>query len=120
MLSIHKVGEAIVFRCTGRIVFGVCHTLRRAVFSHPYIATAVLDIAGVTAIDAAGLGLLVELHHWASGKRVQVKLLNLTPRVANLLNMTHLMPIFDVCSAGDPILAGWLQPLYAENDAEFY
>ena len=97
-LTIHKLGEAIVFRCTGRIGFGECHILRHAVFSHPHIATAVLDMAEVTAIDASGLGLLVELRNWASTNRIQLKLLNLTPRVANLLDVTHLTPIFDVCS----------------------
>jgi anti-anti-sigma factor len=97
-LTIHKLGEAIVFRCTGRIGFGECHILRHAVFSHPHIATAVLDMAEVTAIDASGLGLLVELRNWASANRIQLKLLNLTPRVANLLDVTHLTTILDVCS----------------------
>jgi anti-anti-sigma regulatory factor len=60
-------------------------------------------MAQVTAIDAAGLGLLVELHNWASAKRMQLKLSNLTPRVANLLNMPHLTPIFDVCPLRDVI-----------------
>jgi anti-anti-sigma factor len=97
-LTIHKLGEAIVFRCTGRIGFGECHILRHAVFSHPHIATAVLDMAKVPAIDASGLGLLVELRNWASANRIQLKLLNLTPRVANLLDVTHLTTILDVCS----------------------
>jgi anti-anti-sigma factor len=100
-LTVHKLGEAIVFRCTGRIGFGECHILRHAVFSHPHIAIAVLNMAEVTAIDASGLGLLVELRNWASTNRVQLKLLNLTPRVANLLDVTHLTPIFDVCSVRD-------------------
>jgi anti-anti-sigma regulatory factor len=63
-LTIHKLGEAIVFRCTGRIGFGECYILRHAVFSHPHIAIAVLDMAEVTKMDAAGLGLLVELRNW--------------------------------------------------------
>ena len=96
-LNIHKLGEAIVLRCSGGIVFGECHILRHAVFSHPYIAIAVLDMTEVTAMDAAGLGLLVELRNWAYAKRIQLKLLNLTPRVANLLNRTHLTPTFDIC-----------------------
>jgi anti-anti-sigma factor len=100
-LTIHKLGEAIFFRCTGRIGFGECHILRHAVFSHPHIAIAVLDMAEVTSIDASGLGLLVELRNWASTNRIQLKLLNLTPRVANLLDVTHLTPIFDVCSVRD-------------------
>jgi len=53
-LTIHKLGEAIVFRCAGRIGLGECHILRHAVFSNPHIAIAVRDMAGVTAIDAAG------------------------------------------------------------------
>src|SRR5260370_1482365 len=76
-LTIHKLGKAIVFRCTGRIGFGECHILRTVVFSHAHIAMAVLDMAQVNKMDAAGLGLLVELRNWASAKRIQLKLLNL-------------------------------------------
>ena len=54
-------------------------------------------------MDAAGVGLLVELRKSAAAKRMQLKLLNLTPHVANLLNMTHVTPIFDVCSVRDVI-----------------
>jgi hypothetical protein len=50
-LTIHKLGDTIVFRCTGRIVFGECHILRHAIFSHPYITIAVLDMAQVTALE---------------------------------------------------------------------
>jgi len=60
-------------------------------------------MAQVTAMDAAGVGLLVELRKSAAAKRMQLKLLNLTPHVANLLNMTHVTPIFDVCSVWDVI-----------------
>jgi anti-anti-sigma factor len=102
-LAIHTLGDVIVFRITGRIVLGECSILRHAIFSHPEIAIAALDMAQVTAMDAAGLGLLVELRNWASAKRMQLKLSNLTPRVANLLNMTYLTPIFDVCPLRDVI-----------------
>jgi anti-anti-sigma factor len=102
-LTIHKLGDTIVFRCTGRIVFGECHILRHAICSHPYITMAVLDMAQVTAMDAAGVGLLVELRKSAAAKRMQLKLLNLTPHMTNLLNMTHVTPIFDVCSVWDVI-----------------
>ena len=100
-LTIHKLGATTVFRCNGRIGFGECHILRHAVFSHPHIAIAVLEMAEVPAIDASGLGFLVELRNWAFTNRIQLKLLNLTPRVANLLDITHLTPIFDVCSVRD-------------------
>jgi anti-anti-sigma factor len=102
-LTVHKLSEAVVFRCTGRIVFGECHILRRAVLSHPYIEIVVLDMGEISTIDAAGVGLLVELRKWAVAKRMQLKLLYLTPHVANLLNITHVTPIFDVCSVRDVI-----------------
>jgi anti-anti-sigma factor len=100
-LIIHELGEMIVFRCTGRIVFRECDILRHAVFSRPYVGMAVLDLAEVTAMDAAGLGLLVALRNWASAKRIPLKLLNLTPQMANLFNITHLTAILDVCSVRD-------------------
>jgi len=102
-LTIHKLGEAVVFRCIDRIVFGECHILRHAVLSHPYIEIVVLDMGAISTIDAAGLGLLVELRKWAAAKRMQLKLLNLAPRVAKLLNIAHLTLIFDICSVRDMI-----------------
>jgi anti-anti-sigma factor len=112
-LTIHELGEAVVFRCAGRLVFGECHILRHAVFSHPYIEIAVLDMREITAIDAAGLGLLVELRKWAAAKRTPLKLLNLTPYLASLLNVTHLRPIFDVCSVRDVIDLFSGEPVFA-------
>jgi anti-anti-sigma regulatory factor len=82
---------------------GECHILRRAVLSHPYIEIVVLDMGEISTIDAAGVGLLVELRKWAAAKRMQLKLLYLTPHGANLLNITHVTPIFDVCSVRDVI-----------------
>jgi anti-sigma B factor antagonist len=100
-LTIHELGETIVFQCTGRMVFGECDILRRAVLSHPHNQVAVLDMAEVTAVDAAGLGLLVGLRNWACARGKQLKLLNLTPRLEKLLQITNLALIFDVCSARD-------------------
>jgi anti-anti-sigma regulatory factor len=75
-LTIHKLGEAVVFRCTGRIVFGECHILRHAVLSRACVEIVVLDMGEISTIDASGLALLVELRKWAAAKRMQLKLLN--------------------------------------------
>ena len=58
----------------------------------------VLDMAEVTAVDAAGLGLLVELRNWACKRRTQLRLLNVTPYLEKLLRITNLVRILDVCS----------------------
>jgi anti-sigma B factor antagonist len=100
-LNIHKLDGTIIFQCIGRIVLGEGHVLRRTVCRYPKIATAVLDMAAVTAIDAEGLGILVTLRNWTQANGTELKLLNLTPRVENLLNITHLRSIFKVCSVPD-------------------
>jgi anti-sigma B factor antagonist len=97
-LTIHKLDETIIFQCIGRIVLGEDDSLRRAIYGHPDMSTAVLDLAEVTSMDAAGLGLLVELCNWAQANGTELKLLNVTPRVEHLLEITCLGRIFKVCS----------------------
>jgi anti-anti-sigma factor len=96
--TIHELRETIVFQCTGRIVFGQCDILRDAFLFHPHSPIAVLDMAEVMAVDAAGLGLLVELRNWACARRTQLRLLNVTPYLEKLLQITNLVRILDVCS----------------------
>jgi anti-anti-sigma factor len=100
-VTIHNLDGTIIFQCIGRLVRGEIEGLRHAITRYPKIATAVLDLAEVTTIDAAGLGFLVTLRNWASANGTELKLLNLTPGIENLLNVTRLLPIFKVCSVSD-------------------
>jgi len=59
----------------------------------------VLDLAEIIAVDAAGLGILVSLRAWAKESGVVLKLMNLTPRVQDLLELTNLKSAFQICSA---------------------
>src|SRR5215472_4396308 len=93
-----NLGEATIFRCEGRIVFPDAATLRVAVLTHPRTRLAVLDLAGVDAIDGAGLGILVSLRAWSRATGTRLKLMNLRPKVEYLLELTHLMPLFEICS----------------------
>ncbi len=97
-LSIHHLGDVAVFRCAGRITAEDGDELRAAVLSHNSIRTAVLDLAEVNGVDAAGLGMLLSLRAWAKTSRRQLKLMNLTPMVEEVLEITRLKPEFDICS----------------------
>jgi anti-anti-sigma factor len=101
MLSfrIQKLGDATVIRCAGRITFSYADALRIAVLRQPRIRTVVLDLADIIAVDAAGLGLLVALREWSKETGTALKLMNLTPKVEALLELTHLKSAFEVCSA---------------------
>ena len=97
-LSIHDLGDVKVFECTGRIVFGCADTLRKAIFRQSLTRTVLLDLGAVVGLDAAGLGVLVSLRTWAIETGRTIKLMNLTPRVEELLELTHLRSVLEVCS----------------------
>ena len=100
-LTIHTMGDVAVFRCAGRITFVGGDALRFAVSRHPPMRIAVLDLAEITGVDAAGLGILVSMQAWADATGTVLKLMNLTPRVEELLELTNLRSAFEVCSVQD-------------------
>jgi anti-sigma B factor antagonist len=97
-VTIQKLGDVSVFQCAGRITAGDGDILRIAVRTQSRVHTVVLDLAEISAIDAAGLGMLVSLRAWAKSTGTELKLMNLTPRVEEVLELTHLRPAFEVCS----------------------
>jgi anti-sigma B factor antagonist len=106
MLSvrIQKLGDVTIIHCAGRIAFPQASELRGAIFRHVHTRTLVLDLADTTALDAAGLGMLVSLRAWAKQRQTDLKLMNLTPRVEQLLGLTRLKSSFEVCSAREMLV----------------
>jgi len=97
-LEIQKLGDAIVIRCVGRLVIPYAEVLRHAVLRQHRIRTLVLDLADIIAVDAAGLGMLTSLRAWAKDTRTALKLMNVTPKIEQLLELTNLKAAFEVCS----------------------
>ena len=93
MLSVitHDVAETVVLRCQGRLVHGEESALLCAAVRH-HGRDVVLDLADVTAIDAAGIGALVSLQ--AAG--VYLKLMNPTEAVREVLRLTRLEGVFEI------------------------
>ena len=107
-------------RCEGRLVFPDAETLQAAVTTYPRIRSVVLDLAEIKAVDDAGLGLLVSLRAWAKTTGTTLKLMNLNPKVVYLLELTHLLPLFEICSVKDmfELLCGaFQQSRFAEREA---
>ena len=97
-ITTHNLGNATIFRCRGGITVEHVDLLRMTVLKHVALRTAVLDLAGVTAVDAAGVGILVSLRCWARTTKTRFKLMNLTPRVEDLLELFNLRSAFEICS----------------------
>ncbi|MGC2110944.1 MAG: STAS domain-containing protein [Candidatus Korobacteraceae bacterium] len=89
-VDIQSAPGMVTLRCSGRIVLGVeAETLRCMVTSRAE-EVLVLDLRGVHAVDAAGLGLLVELCSWAQRRNSVLAIANPSRRVHKLIAMTRL------------------------------
>lgn len=86
-----SLGNTIVLRCNGRLVRGEESSLLCAAVQH-HGRDIVLDLSGVTAIDAAGIGALVSLQ--AAG--IYLKLMNPTEAVRTVVNLTGLEKVFEI------------------------
>ena len=88
------VAHTVVLNCRGRFVRGEESALLCAAVRH-HGRDVVLDLSGVTAIDAAGIGALVSLQ--AAG--VYLKLMNATEAVREVLRLTGMESVFEIGNA---------------------
>lgn len=89
-VEIRSVPSVAKLYCAGRIVLGVeAETLRCMAAACPE-RSLVVDLTQVQAIDAAGLGLLVELHCRALQNDGDFSVANPSPWVRRLIVMTNL------------------------------
>jgi anti-anti-sigma factor len=112
-VTVEDLNDIVVLLCTGRIVRGEETALLCAASQH-FGRTVVVDFARVEKIDAAGIGLLVSLQ--AAG--IYLRLMNPNQNVREMLRVTHLDSIFEVCESGsvEGILEG--NPVNGELQSE--
>ena len=126
-IDVEKNGEVAVVHCRGRMVRGieVC-SLRNAVVAEPSNRMVILDLSQVEFMDAGGLNALVSLYHWTRDHGVQLKLVNPSHFVREMLTRTRLNRVFDISSLHDVMVvlsgvdchhakygAGYLAPVQA-------
>ncbi|HTC95091.1 MAG TPA: STAS domain-containing protein [Terriglobales bacterium] len=99
-LIIQNLDDVTVFRCIGRITAGDEAALRNAFLTQPQIRTAVLDLAEINAIDAAGLEILASFRTWVNAIGAELKLMNLAPGVEKALDSAK-QSVLEVCSVQD-------------------
>jgi anti-sigma B factor antagonist len=97
-LQIHTEADVTTIRCRGRLVAGVADTLRDEVKSLlPSQRRIVLDLTDLAQLDSMGLGTIVSLYVSARAAHCELELINLSPRVRELLGITNLLSVFEVC-----------------------
>jgi len=96
---VRQVDSVTVVDVSGRITLGEgCTQLRELVRENlgKGNRNVLLNLADVTYIDSSGIGELVSAFTTVSNQGGQLKLLNLTKKVHDLLQITKLYTVFDV------------------------
>jgi anti-anti-sigma factor len=94
-VTIDELDDSTVLRCVGRIVRGEETRILCAAVNHAG-RNIVLDLSKVDALDAAGIGALIALQ--AAG--VYLQLMNPPSTIREVLRVTKLDSIFEICGTG--------------------
>ena len=97
--TIRQVDSVIVIDISGRITLGEgCAQLRELIRDQLSKGNKqiLLNLADVTYIDSSGIGELVSAFTAVSNQGGHLKLLNLTKKVHDLLQITKLYTVFDI------------------------
>lgn len=112
-LEEHRVGEVTVVSVIGEITLtrNGDLVLRDAIVAllNRGERKLVLDLGGVTYIDSAGLGQLVQVQSKAATSGAALKVVNPAARVVTLLRVARLLPLFDICESETAAVAAFDQ-----------
>ncbi len=99
-IEIETRHSQVTLRCVGRLVLGLeAETLRCMVTTRPEPVVHV-DLSGIRAIDAAGLGLLLKLRGEAREKGKALTVVKPSRCVSRLLTLLNLQQALEVAGAG--------------------
>ncbi len=98
MLKVHvkTLGTIAVLQVQGRIVVGETDILRDTLMSLSPVSSVILDLAQAGAVDAHGLGVMLELRAWTCAKGIRFELMNVTRLVSRVLEISRLDSVFQV------------------------
>src|SRR5262245_45299272 len=107
MLKVHnrRFGSVALVWVEGKIVSGESDLLRNAVLAQEDASVVVLDLAGVNTIDAAGLGIMLELREYIESRGIEFRLQNVTNLVMRILEITKLDSVFKISGSKLPDIA---------------
>ncbi len=101
-LEVERNGDVATVKCHGKLVMGVCDVLTHEVkVLIPQTKRIVLDLTDLTHMDSIGLGTLIRLYVSAKAGGSCVVLVNVGPRIRQLLGITNLLSVLtDMCEQG--------------------
>lgn len=104
-VTISTHGNVVTLCLRGKIVIGKTGTLRKVVEAQTKSCVIMLDLARVIAIDAHGLGVLLELRQHAESTGIEFRLMNVTKLVGRVLEITRLNSVFNIVAEAEVLPA---------------
>ncbi len=108
--EIHDHGQVRIIELSGKITIGAGDVqLRQLVHQsvdegHDKI---LLDLASVSTIDSSGIGEMVACYTTVTKRGGALKLLNLSPKINDILQVTQLITVFDVFESKEEALGSF-------------
>jgi anti-sigma B factor antagonist len=98
-IETRTIGDVRILDCSGKITLGegtmaVRNTVRDILKNNG--KKIILNLAEVNYIDSSGIGELVSTYSTVANSGGQLKLLNLTKKIQELLTITKLLTVFQV------------------------
>jgi anti-sigma B factor antagonist len=97
--QIRDHGEVRIVELSGKITIGSGDVKIRELIDESVAAgkkNLVLDLAGVSTIDSSGIGEMVACYTTVTKKGGHLKLLRLSPKINDILQVTQLITVFEV------------------------
>jgi anti-sigma B factor antagonist len=103
-ISTRQREDITIIQPQGKITIGVGDVALREAVHQALDGGAkkiLLDLGSVTTVDSSGIGEMVSAFTTVTNRGGQLKLLNLPPKVTDILQITQLITVFDVHEAED-------------------
>jgi anti-sigma B factor antagonist len=105
----HREGVSIL-DLKGKITIGVGDVAMREAVTGALDAGStniLLNLKGVTTIDSSGVGELVSSYTTVTNRGAKLKVVNIPPKVSDILQITQLVTVFDVYEDEDEAIASF-------------
>ncbi len=108
--SVRDVGDTRVIELSGKITIGAGDVKIRELIDQSLEDdknNVILDLGGVTAIDSSGIGEMVACYTTVTKRGGQLKLMHLSPKINDILQVTQLITVFEVFDDEREALGGF-------------
>ena len=109
-VTTRDVGDIKIVELHGKITIGSGDLQMREAIHAAVSGGAmklIVDMKDVTTIDSSGVGELVGCYTTATNKGAKLKLLNLPPKISDVLTVTQLITVFDVFTSEKDAVASF-------------